>query len=557
MLRFANIIAVISLWAPTLATSETAKYAPGEVLVMVHDNGPSIVSSAGALKGDDRALSGLLEQLGLDQAKAVTVAGNDRVLKLVGAGEGLDPVAAARDLVASGLVRAASPNYYLDLCVVPNDPLVTYQWHIQDAGDADIDLPEAWDIAQGDPGAIIAIIDTGLDWNHPDLAAAVWLNPDEIAGNGLDDDRNGLIDDLRGWDFGNNGPDPSPDPLMSSDGIDMGFHGTHCAGIAAASTNNNVGIAGAGAGCSLMGLKVVDTAGNVTTESLVAAMNYAVTSGASVISLSLGGTFEDFGFLQAAVDDAVAANVVCVAAAGNSGTDTRLYPAALDGVISVGATNSAHQRASFSSYGSWVDVAAPGEGIWSTINRNYEWDYMTQLIFSWLFGWDGTNPYMFSDGTSMATPLVAGVCGLIKSVSPNCTPDQVLQLLTSTGDAEVYDFPIGVKVNARAALFAASASAAPLPSNFQAMIQAVYPNPLNPVTKIEFSIPTEDAVRLSVHDLRGHLVRVLVDGRLTAGEHAAVWDGRDAAGRMVASGTYSTVLTTGGHRDTRTLTLLK
>jgi subtilisin family serine protease len=538
------------------AGGEPAAYRPGEILVMF-DPGAS-PSRDGALVTSDTRFAAWLSRHGLDRAVPVSPT-RDRsaasIFKVISDRPDFDPLAAAHELTGEGSVRAVSPNYVLHLCSLPDDPMVSTQWHIQHAGDADIDLPEAWDVAMGDPGVVIAVLDTGVDWSHPDLQAAMWTNPGETPDNGVDDDGNGWIDDRYGWDVGNDDNDPRPEVYLET-GIDVGFHGTHCAGIAAAATDNATGVAGAGWGCRLMGLKMNDSDGNITTEGLTEGIQYAVANGASVISMSFGGSLADFGFMQALVDDAVTAGVVCVAAAGNNNDAALMYPAALDGVISVGATDDLNQRASFSTYGAWVDVAAPGQQIWSTVQSNYDWDFLTQLLFMLSYGWDGVNPYMYSDGTSMACPLVAGVCGLIKSVRPDFTPDQVLQRLVETGDVIAFDQPLGVKVNAFAALDGLDVTAAGVPPR-TLRIEAVSPNPFNPRTSISFDLQREQHVRMAVHDVRGARVRLLYDGPLPAGAHAHVWDGRADDGRVLSSGPYVIDLRAGGRRDARTVVLLK
>ncbi len=551
---FLVLIAAVSAQAGV----EPAAYRPGEILLMFDEDAIPSLDDAGRLLVADTDLAALLSRHGLREAVPVSPCATRALatsFKLTSERDGFDPLAAARELVDAGLVRAASPNYVLRLLVLPNDPMLSTQWHIQHAGDADIDLPEAWDVATGDPGAIVAVLDTGVDWSHPDLQAAMWINTGETPDNMIDDDGNGWIDDLHGWDVGNDDNDPRPEVYLEM-GIDVGFHGTHCAGIAAAATNNAVGVAGAGWGCRLMGLKMNDSDGYITTEGLTEGVQYAVANGASVVSMSFGGSFVDFGFMQALVDDAAAAGVVCVAAAGNNNDATPMYPAALDGVISVGATNDLNQRASFSTYGNWVDVAAPGQQIWSTVQSNYEWDFLTQLLFMLSYGWDGVNPYMYCDGTSMACPLVAGVCALIKSVRPAYTPAEVLQRLVETGDAIVFDQPLGVKVNAFAALDGLDATAAGDPPT-PARIDVVSPNPFNPRTTIRFSLPRAQHVHLAVHDVRGALVCLLRDGPLPAGAHTLAWDGHDDSGRPLPSGPYMIDLRAGSQRDVRSVMLLK
>ncbi|MCB1182979.1 S8 family serine peptidase [bacterium] len=519
-----------------------AAFTPGEVLVMLRPGGA---------KADDPALKAVFAHHGLKVAAERRRTGGD-VLTL--RRPDADVMRIVRELNAGGLVRAASPDYHFTLQALPNDPMLGLQWAVWEPGDADVDLDEAWDIATGDPAVTIAIIDTGVDWTHPDLLHTVWQNLAEIPGNGLDDDGNGWIDDLHGWDAGNGDPDARPEPYFES-GLDVGFHGTHCAGIAAAQADNGVGIAGAGRGCSLMGLKVNDSASQITLEAIAEAVDYAVVNGADVISMSFGGALVEFSFMQALMDDANAAGVVCVAAAGNGGDNVAVYPAALDGVIAVGATDDLDQRASFSTWGDWVDVAAPGQSIWSTVQSNYTWGFVEQILYT-LYGWDGLNPYMYSDGTSMACPLVAGVCGLVRSARPDLTPDQVRDRLVATGDALVYDHPIGVKINARAALdglLATPAHDLPRAAGFT----GIAPNPFNPATRIGYTLEAAGPVHLAVYDLRGALVRTLVAGDRPAGAHEVAWDGRDDAGRAVAGGVYAVRLRAGDGEQVRKVALVK
>jgi subtilisin family serine protease len=183
-------------------------------------------------------------------------------------------------------------------------------------------------------------------------------------------------------------------------------------------------------------------------------------------------------------------------------------------------------------------VAAPGAGIWSTVCRNYPFDFTSQLIYLLYFGWDGVNPYMYGDGTSMSCPLVAGICGLLRAHAPAITPQQAEQRLVETGDVVAFDRPIGVKVNARRALEGLTVDAAPVPGPAALRLEAVAPNPGPGPAVLRFSLPRAAPVGLAVFDLSGRRVRELVREELPAGRHTARWDGRDAAGRAVASGCY-------------------
>ena len=326
-------------------------------------------------------------------------------------------------------------------------------------------------------------------------------------------------------------------------------------GIASAVTHNGMGVAGAGWSCKLMGLKTTD-GDNFSLAAITMGFNYAMEELPDVISMSFGGGYADFGFMQALVDDANAAGIICVAAAGNNDTSALMYPAACDHVISVGATNSSNQRASFSTYGAWVDVAAPGEHIWSTIQSNYEFDLMTGLLYGLLYEWDGVNPYMYCDGTSMACPLVAGVCGLVRSVAPTMTCDQMDQHLKDTGDNVNYDQPIGVKVNAYNAVNEVT-TAVPEIVMGAFGLAGNHPNPFNPSTVIDFTLTQDGPARLSIHDVDGRLVKTLVQGPRGAGSHGVTWNGRDRNGESMPSGIYFVRLLSAGKTDSHKLVLIK
>ena len=333
-------------------------------------------------------------------------------------------------------VESAYPNYIREVFVVPNDPRYSEQWPLPL-----IQAPSAWNITQGRDDVVIAIIDTGVDYNHPDLKNNIWINKGEIAGNGKDDDKNGYVDDVRGYNFVSVpkaavAPGERPGP-RDNNPMDFEGHGTHCAGIAAAVANNSYGIAGVAPKCKIMALRAgfegTNGIGSLTDADVSAAILYAIDNHANVISMSFGGPVP--GSYEKEVKLALSKNVVLVAAAGNTNSPAKCYPAADDGVISVAACDRLGNRASFSTYGSWVTVAAPGISILSTLPNNR-------------FG-------MYS-GTSMACPHVAGVVGLILSVHREYTPSQVKQLLQNTvtvmkSPAGIFRAGFGV-VNAAAAV---------------------------------------------------------------------------------------------------------
>ena len=296
---------------------------------------------------------------------------------------GEDPEALAARLRRRPDIETAEVDRPVRIAFTPNDPYYgSYQWNLPK-----IRAPQAWDVITGTAGVWIAIVDTGVDYNHPDLASSrLWL----------------------GWDFANGDNNP----------MDDHGHGTHVAGIAGANTNNGQGVAGVCWGCDLLAVKVLRADG-VGYDSWVAqGIRYAADWGVAfgkrtVINLSLGSP-DPSRVLADAVAYAQGQGALIVAAAGNNGQNQPFYPAAYPGVIGVAATDSSDQRASFSNWGSHVDIAAPGVAILST----------DLTIYSWPYGW--------KRGTSMAAPHVAGVAGLVWSVWCRAPATMISDILLST-----------------------------------------------------------------------------------------------------------------------------
>ena len=357
------------------------------------------------------------------------------------------PAASVADVrswaAATAGVRYVEPDFVITTSATPNDPSYSRLWGLNNSGqtggvaDADMDVAEAWDVTSGSRSVVVGVIDTGIDYNHPDLASNIWRNPGEIAGDGIDNDRNGYVDDVRGWDFANNDADPFDDE----------GHGTHVAGTIGAVGNNGVGIVGVSWNVSLMALKFLGADGSGSTSGAVAAINYATrmrqSFGVNVVATnnSWGG-----GGFSSALRDAIAAGgsagVLCVAAAGNESANndaTPSYPAnyAGDAVFSVAATDSSNRLATFSNYGvTTVDVAAPGVGIYSTVPGN---------------------GYASYSGTSMATPHVTGTVALLAAANPQATAAQIRTAILSTAvplPALAGKVATGGLVNAAAALAA-------------------------------------------------------------------------------------------------------
>ncbi|MBN2346832.1 MAG: S8 family serine peptidase [Candidatus Aminicenantes bacterium] len=299
----------------------------------------------------------------------------------------VDTLTLVNALKDSPQVESVSPNYRREMCATPNDPRFGELWGLHNASDHDINAPAAWDTSTGSSSVIVAVIDSGLDYAHPDLAPNAWTNPGEIAGNDRDDDGNGYIDDVHGIDpAGADGSGDSPD----TDPMDGIGHGSHCAGTIGARGNNSIGVVGVNWNVKIMALKFFgDYDGGGWDDDAIECMEYAIWEklyhGQNVVAInaswgSTGGS--DTGALRDAIEVVNDAGIVFCAAAGNGGPDgigdnneaTHHYPSdyTLPGIISVMATDNTDTRASFSNYGvTSVDLAAPGVGILSTIPAIY------------------------------------------------------------------------------------------------------------------------------------------------------------------------------------------
>lgn len=317
-------------------------------------------------------------------------------------------------LEALPFVRYVQPNFLRSYCQSSApDSLLDQQWALER-----IEAASAWEIQRGRRQIVLAIIDSGVEYDHPDLAANIWHNPAEIPDNGLDDDQNGYIDDVIGWDF-TDAPDlPGAGDYLDRDNDphDEGGHGTHVAGISAAVGNNGSGISGVAPNCRIMalraGFRLQSGGGFLQDDDVAAAIVYAADQGANVINMSFGDPRVS-PVLRDAIAYAQSRGCMLVAAAGNNGEPGLLYPAGYDAVIAVGATDSNDQRASTSSYGTGLDLMAPGVGILST----------------WLDG-----DYQLLGGTSMAAPHVTAAAGLLLSQDPTRSAEAVRAILRASAD---------------------------------------------------------------------------------------------------------------------------
>ena len=284
----------------------------------------------------------------------------------------------------------------------PNDPNYnsSSQWSL-----FQINASNAWDVGTGNASIKVAIVDDAVEITHPDLAPVIWSNTAEVAGNGIDDDANGYIDDINGYDVANDDNNPNPDsPISSYD------HGTHVAGIAGAATNNNLGVASIGHNLTLLPVKSTNSSSFVTHG--YEGIMYAVAAGADVINMSWGGSGSSIT-AQNIISYAFGQGIVLVAAAGNDNVSTVFYPAGYSEVISVASTTYGDAKSSFSNFGTWIDISAPGSAIYSTVPGG---------------------GYQTKQGTSMASPLVAGLAGLMLSLNPSLSPADIESCILSTAD---------------------------------------------------------------------------------------------------------------------------
>jgi subtilisin family serine protease len=552
-------------WGQPPATSDPPATAEAPITgrILIADDDTCVnIGTRGELASHYAAVEQLFARHGLSQGRTLCHmrgAGGTRFMVLTSVQPGFDAAAAAAALRATGTVRAAVPDIHVKLHALPNDPDLSKEWWVEDGGFADVRLGAAWATQMGNANVRIGVMDTGVDLGHPDLASKIWTNPGEIPGNGIDDDGDGYVDDVHGWDFGDgdNDPDPNPVPDDASFDLDVGFHGTFVASLAAAATNNGEGIAGAAPNCTIVPLKVANSAGEMTLEAITEAFGYAATNHLEVLNISLG-TPDSSGvaeYFQALVDAATAAGVLVVASAGNDGTSALNYPAACNGVLSVAATDAGNARADFSNFGPTVRIAAPGAGMWGAISRNYEVDDFSQLFYQVFQGWDGVRPYMSGDGTSFSSPIVAGACALVRSQHPEWSPLVVASHMVETGDVVAYDQPIGPKLNVLRAVTDPTLSA-PTATFAQAEL-SVTPNPSSDGAVIRFGLPAPGPARLRVYDCAGRVMREFPSDEMTAGSHTVSWDGTDAHGDPACAGVYVVRLETSSGAIVRKLARMR
>jgi subtilisin family serine protease len=467
----------------------------------------------------------------------------------------LDVRSVARDFTADEHLIYAEPRYIHRICDSPNDPNFQngLQWFF-----SKVMAAEAWDITHGDPSVVIGIVDTGVDKNHPDLSGNLWFNlGEDVDGSGgfttadwnlIDDDGNGYVDDWFGWDF--QGLIGIPDNQPDEGGI---LHGTHTAGICCGVTDNNEANAGMSWNCSYMAVKT-SRDGEEEIRMGYEGIQYAADNGAAVICLAWARADTASAFEQEIIDSAAAKGAILVAAAGNDTPGEAysppdvcpvMYPAAYDHVVAVAATDIADRAASFTYYGPWVDVCAPGNGMYSHL-------------------WDDS--YGMRSSTSAACAMVAGVAGLAKVIDPEMSSDLFRYIVYSQADDIDALNPTyagwlgGGRLNAYQTLNFVSVEDPQAGPDTQPRGYALfqnYPNPFNPSTTIDYALPAGGPVKMNIYNIRGQLVRTLIDQEQAAGSHSIQWDSRTDHGRTAASGIYFYRLTYGDWSHTRKMVLMK
>jgi subtilisin family serine protease len=410
----AGIIAVSS--APVYAKGPAQHEIVKDSLIVVYKDNTTMSERASA----QRLVRGSVRDINADGV-------DDRFSNLLGGKlarlslrSGSDVAKAIKMISRHPAVKYAEPNYVLKAIGTPDDPDFVSLWGLNNAGqdggttDADIDAVEAWDITTGDTNIVVGVIDTGVDYNHPDLQANMWTNPNEIAGNGIDDDGNGVVDDIHGFSAVNNSGDP----------MDGNGHGTHVSGTIGAKGNNGVGVVGVNWDVSIIGCQFLDASGSGSTANAIACIDYMtdLKLNHGVDIKATNNSWGGGGFSQAVKDSIEAAGdagILFFAAAGNDAVDNDAsphYPSSYDSdvVMSIASTDRNDNMSGFSQWGlTSVDMGAPGSAILSTTPGN---------------------TYSTYSGTSMATPHMTGAAALVWSINPDLTPLEMKQLLMDSGD---------------------------------------------------------------------------------------------------------------------------
>ena len=393
-MRFALVVIVLFVATVVLAgpVQLTLQESQGQSLLAEISSDPYYGVTDIVVEVTDEVAYDEVQDVVLAHGAEVTFSSRDTCLMSVSLGASSSELIDA--LSSHSGVVSLSPEMAAHTLLTPDDPSISYQWALDK-----VYAYDAWDIALGSEDVVVGVLDTGIDWNHPDIAPNIWSNDQGYHGYNfiadnwfpMDDNINGYADD----------GDWLPNIYT--------YHGTHVAGVIGAATDNALGIAGM-AQVRLMAVKVMNDSGEGTDSTVASGLRWATDNGADVVVMSLG--VEGISLpLQNAVNYASSRGVVLVAAAGNSGMSVLSYPAAFPNVIAVGATDELDRRAEFSNFGTDLDLMAPGVNIYST---------------------QGGGSYQYLSGTSAAAPHVAGVAALMLSVNPALTPEEVGEILNQT-----------------------------------------------------------------------------------------------------------------------------
>jgi subtilisin family serine protease len=428
---------------------------------------------------------------------------------------------------ASPDVEFVQPDYIGRGGSAPNDTFYGEQWHLNNGGQsggtpgADIEAEAGWDIASGSSSVVVAVLDTGIDSDHPEFAGRI----------------------LTGWDFVNDDADPEDDY----------GHGTLVSGLLAANSNNAFSVSGVDHGCMILPIKVLDQFNTGTTSNLINGLGFAAASHADVISMSLinypcGGALED------ALDDAELSGAILVACAGNGGIGDAdvSCPGASTHTMSIGVTTDTDARASYSGTGDALDFVAPGHVVRTVVYDSFD---------------DG---FQIFSGCSAATPVAAGIVSILRALGPELRTPEVRSILQATAedlvgapdeDTPGWDPYMGYgRLNLRAALqyFVGATGAPRVEVRREGDLRVdTRPNPVRGAASIRFTLPTETWATVSIFDVRGRLVRTLVDGLRGAGGHDVSWDGTDRGGYPSAAGVYFARVAAGGRSALQKVTLLR
>jgi hypothetical protein len=443
-------------------------------------------------------------------------------------GDGVDPFQVIPVLQRDPSIRTAEPYIVPELHYEPNDPYLFQQWYFPHT-----QTIEAWDIVRGDTTrhSIIAIIDTGIDREHEDLGPNIWINDlEDINGNGVfdpgdinyvDDDGNGFVDDVAGWDFGDGDNDPSEDQL----------HGSAVASVASEATDNEILGAGMGFSARLMALKANSSSGAWNGYEC---MIYAADNGAQVINCSWGMSFYS-QYEQDIINAVWAEDVLVIASAGANSNDDPEYPAAYDHVMAVTATDQNDHKAYFAGFGEWVDICAPGIEI--------------KVISG--------DEYQTHNGTSYSCAMASGLAALVRAWYPDYSNDEAENLIKESAEPidhlnPGYEGMLGSgRINAYNCFETTGIDdlADTTPSSIDLRSS---PNPFNASTSILYSLPESRYITVDIYNLLGQRVVTIYEGVQEAGEHPVVWDAS-----AFRSGVYFARLEAGGRSKTVKMVLLR